>query len=794
MLILFEEHKYEPTLIEDIFRELANVEQDLITKKVSLGWVGYFYCQAEEDCVFILPKVLLKDEERVIDGKKKKIDVIAGIEYEEEDGNIRSITPEEIITPEGQNKYLSKEYRKFIYEFSVWVYRSINMYRKQVKDQTSIYYKPLPTEGKGRKHEARTMLDVILSLMRFNVENQNFFMFTIKNIHSGMNKINWTRTISRNQAYLQGGTPIYLNPVNKKRQINFDEELFIIFFSILNYLNEHYGFKTPINCQYDLITGNRFDAYKKGLGRKKLLAIKYKYFSDKAIELWNLCMTFFDSTHVINVNTAQQDFLLAKSFEHVFEAMIDDLIGTPRKDIPKGLADQDDNKKVDHLYTYKSLISTDDSINDDIYYIGDSKYYKSGHTLGKESVAKQYTYARNVIQWNIDLFMNPIMPNWTDEDKEAYNEDKAKFGKIKIRKDEDQGNITEGYNIIPNFFLSAFVSDDRQYDDHHNNIRLHYKGNNTSEHSTYIKYQFENRLFDRDTLILSHYDVNFLYVLYLYARNKNAEKSAWRSKVRDIFRNEIRVVLMDKFDFYAMTPHEGDNVGMEYIQRNFQRVLGKIYTPYEDKNIYSVALSRDDKEKESNKELLQELNKYFYVTDKPVDLGKNPKELIDAKRQSIGHQIKHKKQKQGILIGLVPDDAHWKWIEENNMYNIRLDNDTERNGSLPYSRELILVNQIILYTLKDNKPNFKGKYYLLDENSLPRIYNYDEMQNFIVQYPYDTENEDERRKRDYLIYELDIENRHPLSGADEHEYTKLIMELGKYEKDGKTKIGKPFVI
>ena len=230
MRILFEEHQYEPSLIETIFRDLANVEQDLITKKVSLGWVGYFYCQSEEDCVFILPKVLLKDEKREIDGRKVTLDVIAGVEYSDVDGNTRTITPEDIITPEGQNKFLSKEYRKFIYEFAVWVYRSINMYRKQVDDQKSIYYKPLPTEGHGQRHQARTMLDVILSLIRFNMENQNFFMFTIKNLHSGMNKINWTRTISHSQAYLQGGAPVYLNPVNKKRQINFDEELFIIFF------------------------------------------------------------------------------------------------------------------------------------------------------------------------------------------------------------------------------------------------------------------------------------------------------------------------------------------------------------------------------------------------------------------------------------------------------------------------------------------------------------------------------------------------------------------------------------
>lgn len=56
------------------------------------------------------------------------------------------------------------------------------------------------------------------------------------------------------------------------------------------------------------------------------------------------------------------------------------------------------------MYQYKEL--TNNEKDDTIYYIGDSKYYKRGNSLGKESVYKQFTYARNVIQWNIDLFNN----------------------------------------------------------------------------------------------------------------------------------------------------------------------------------------------------------------------------------------------------------------------------------------------------------------------------------------------------------------------------------------------------
>lgn len=104
-------------------------------------------------------------------------------------------------------------------------------------------------------------------------------LFTVKNLHRGNNKINWTKTISHSSAFMQeNGAPVYLKLVNKKRIVNYEEELFVIYYSILNYLNEEYGFQTPINIQYELITGKQFKEYLKGMGKMRLMQIKYKYF------------------------------------------------------------------------------------------------------------------------------------------------------------------------------------------------------------------------------------------------------------------------------------------------------------------------------------------------------------------------------------------------------------------------------------------------------------------------------------------------------------------------------------
>ena len=95
----------------------------------------------------------------------------------------------------------------------------------------------------------------------------------------------------------------------------------------------------------------------------------------------------------------------------------------------KDLKKNDDGKIIDHIYDYQSLIDTSN-----IFYIGDSKYYKSNSEVGNLSKYKQFTYAKNVIQFNIDLL----------------NKDKKETYKPKIRY-RDQ--LTEGYNITPNFFI-----------------------------------------------------------------------------------------------------------------------------------------------------------------------------------------------------------------------------------------------------------------------------------------------------------------------------------------------------
>lgn len=579
MRILIEEHLYQAT--EDILKVVSELGPTIgVGGKVSIGYVGYYYNANIQDCVFILPKVLLDEQGRAF----------------------QKYSPEAIIHLENRNNPLNEEERHFVYELSVWIYRAICVFKERNKDTQIVLYERVAQIGHGQHRMSNTFLDILLSLIQFYQDNQDFFFFTIKNLHSGHNKINWTKTIAHSQAYMQGNSPVYLNPTNKRRQVNFDEELMVIYFSILNYIHREYGFPFETECHYDTISNQQFASYLKGMGKARLQQIRYKYFSDKALELWNLCFAFFDEARQIVVNTKQREYLLVKSFEIVFEDIIDELIGSKNNELPTELKDQADGKQVDHIYRYKALTETS---TDNIYYIGDSKYYKRNTRIGKEALYKQFTYARNVVQWNLNLFL--------DDNRRAEQKVELQAGTGMLR-DE----TTEGYNIIPNFFISA-----QQHDlEMHSDITWVDR-----ENKDFTSRQFHNRLFDRDTLLVCHYDVNFLYVVALYGRKNEGMKTAWREKVRAQFRKEIQSMLDNHFQFHIMTPRKYVN-GEEVLRQNFKQVLGKVFRPYpnapNEQCFYSLALEKpetikDEKQRaatiEENQNIKQLLGEHFEILE-----------------------------------------------------------------------------------------------------------------------------------------------------------------------------------
>lgn len=645
MRILVEEYQYDATLVRDVLQGIDALQN--VDGLVSLSYVGYFYNTKLKDCVFILPKVLMDERGRVFS----------------------KYSPSEIIHMDKSK--LTEEERKFLYEFAVWIYRAVDVFHHTHKDTDIVYHRKISQVGRGMKKRTNTLLDILLSLIQFNKDNRSYVTFILKNIHSGFNKINWTQTINHSPAIIQNDEAVYVKMVNKKRKVNFDEELLIIYYSILAYISETYGFHVDLQVGFPLIKGAKFASYLNGRGVIRLRQIKYKYFSDIALELWNLCYAFFAHRTEITTSAELKEYLLVKNFYVVFEAIIDELIGDNKDDLPTDFKEQKDGKLVDHLYTYPGLIEADDEQR--TYYIGDSKYYKLGAPLGDTSIYKQYTYARNIVQYNIDLWMDESLPN----------------PEIRLRDD-----VTEGYNIIPNFFISAAMKPG-DYSYNHREIELTKTGKKNPE----IKFQFKDRLFDRDTMLLSRYNVNFLFVVSLYARNRQSEKAIWKEEVRMQFRKEIRKVLEHDYSFYPM--RSKGVILDDYMTQHFRQLNGKVFTPFQDRSILTLALHTPNGRNmltTEQAELVRMLRADFDI-DEDYSLGAEPQLPPPSSIQFLVDDY--------VLIGYYKDEEQLKWILEKKLYNVRAGKD---RGSLELTPSVCAARYMLLYGINGTykfclKPN-----------------------------------------------------------------------------------------
>lgn len=535
MKILIEGHSYQHSHIEDICGGFERAENG----NVKISKVGYFFNPRIGDCVICLPKVI-KDYRR--------------------ETYLGGITAEDMIDAFSSKNRLNDIQREFVQNFSLWSYRTISTYAQLNADSSIVSKSDSSAFSNSKESVSGTLLDVIFAIIEFYNHNKDYFMYVIKNLHSGYDRINWRKTISHKTPIFQYGSPIYVDVINRKKQINFDEELMIIFYSILNYISSNLGIMISVECNYDLIRGTEFKAYMEGLGETRLNAIKYKYFSDKDLKLWNLCYAFFQKTSGIQSSNDISDFLLISSFEIVFESMIDALIGDPDLSDIKSM---DDGKIIDHIFRYHSPID-----GKDIYYIGDSKYYSIGAEIEDKSIYKQFTYAKNIIQYHFN-------------------------GKLETSGYRD--TLTEGYNFTPNFFISAYIPDELTYE----NTELSPRAINEKKHRMS---HFENRLFDRDTLWLTHFDINLLFVMMLYSQNNSAEQSAFKAEFKSNVRKAFWKVLTTKYDFYKIIPHSG-NIN-DFVKKNFMLLNGKIYSTSDG----SLILALEKACKESNNEILNEVS------------------------------------------------------------------------------------------------------------------------------------------------------------------------------------------
>lgn len=527
MIILFEEYQYNTEKLKQVLSDRYFLP--LNSRKSKINYVGYYFNPIINEAVVILPKVFINEKSLAFD------------EFDPETLIFQSDEIKEQLSMKGKNK--------IVFEISTWLYRAIQQFNKRHFYNSISENQFLNQVVTNLEEKSNTELDIILSLLKFYKENQAFFTFISKSAHSQKNKINWHKTINKKQPIIQNNTPIYFDLATTRRKVNYEEELLVLFYSTLNFIKTKYAFDFSPPQNYELIKGHQFEnVLRKGC--RILKSIKYKYYSDKMISLYNLLYSYFERSENTQSKKQIEEVLLIKDFNIVFEDMIDDLIGDSKL-LPE-LKNHADGKQIDHIYKYKSLI-----IEDDIYFVGDSKYYKPQNNIGKYSQAKQFTYAKNVIQYNIDLF------NDNKLDKQ-----------IRYRE-----NLTEGYNITPNFFISSFVNKEFDFT----------KSELDEIGKPIMQTHFENRLFDRDTLFVQSYNINFLFVLSAYLSNNSTLKSNFKKDTQKKFREKLVSFMNDKYHFYILEPNDSS-----FIEKHFKLLNGKVYKPSHLTKELILALEKPD--------------------------------------------------------------------------------------------------------------------------------------------------------------------------------------------------------
>jgi len=577
------------------------------TSYTQLDCVGFFFHSGES--FFVLPRVFLKKDENCYKAFGETIDAEGRDVFAIQDGF-------------SENGFRERNQLLFDY-LSEWLFSAMSYYHREKKSDC-VQRTESPNAKKFSANKNPTLIDLVNSMRHFYRENEDLFVFIAQNRTFGNGKINWRKTITSRRPIIQQGRPIYVDPIVKSRVIDFDERLIVLYFSAMMFIQKTFGFHMPQSEYYDPLKKRDMEKLMFGNGLRELQSIKYKYFSDRFLRLYNILYGFFLWGSIFAINGFGKEYLLTNKFNNVFEDMIDTLIGDNLPENLRRLKSHRDGRRVDHIYQDKNLLFAE---KEKIWYIGDSKYYKEDNVIRIPSLSKQYDYAHNIIQYNVH-------DSFSKDDLNIY-----RFGNSSKKGEETcrsyyRDKLTEGYSITPNFFIRGMVPEGNlSIDDFDDDERFPTSGDIDEKYIT-IKTEdeavlpdqlknkdskglslwdmrnshFPNRLFDRDTLLLQIYNLNFLQVLKLYATNDVVARKKFKEKMHKAFRKNFMDLLNKKYDFWALYPEMNknpENIESQslknklewFVSKHFRLLRGKIFRRSDRDDFLILAL-------ESNEECL----------------------------------------------------------------------------------------------------------------------------------------------------------------------------------------------
>jgi hypothetical protein len=524
MKIFVEGLPYKKTDIENCFGDLRF--SSYISGNYYMNYVGYYFNSQAGSLNYILPKVLMRK----------------GLLF----GELECDKPTEI----SKNSPLHHDIISLINKFLPFFQSSLFRYKSEVNKlqnhsnsnitenseiQNSLY-------SKGNSEIS--ILEIIYKISLFSKKNKALKHYILEyKTKSKYKRTNWSKTVSKvTPAYISGNKPFYFDSINRVKVEDSEYELLKIYVGIVNYISSFYFYaslnKLSINAVPEYWVEN-----KAGLLLSRIKRIRKVIFNDVFREMSFLCEMFLT---IISQNESKgtlKDVVLVRNYNLVFEKMIDNVFAVNEannKEI-EHLKNNKDGKIIDHIFGHKSLTG-----EQSVFYIGDSKYYKEENKVGKNAIYKQFTYAKNIIQFNIDFF----------------NKNDSLFLNDYWYRDE----LTEGYNPTPNFFIRGSYSDEKDF----NNLNLLQVGE--CEQQFHFKYRF----FDRDSLRVLNYSCSFLNILKIYAIRSSSRTKKIGMEMSTRIRKDFVEFLNNDNEFFFYHKEMDINKIIELVNSNFKLLNGKM--------------------------------------------------------------------------------------------------------------------------------------------------------------------------------------------------------------------------
>lgn len=545
--ILFEGLTYKQIDIpdNDLFKEI-------IGGQGKLKYVGYYIKNGEQYC--LLPKVFVDSDDK---------------------GNISafgsSLCEKPYLTLDREMlKNKEPNVSSVLEMLPAWFARALHFYKDRNCKTSVVKETDRNIVASTDEDDSPSLYECLSALESFYLQHRDLALTVYRESHGGYDNINWDKTIRLKQPIIGcDNQVVYWDTVTGKKTINYDEELMVLFYNTLNYIFDEY--KYPISddeCLYELFGADEFrDMVDNGEVLSMLESNRNRYFSDLMTELWQKLFQFHSREEKIHNHEISQEYLLVSNFDPIFEDMVDWLISDRESELLVK-KHQDDDKRIDHLFLGPSLFDPGKRI----YYIGDSKYYADNKEINRHSIGKQYTYASNILKEALNI---KDWKRWEDQGLFYYDKE------------------TDGFNVTPNFFIrGAYKYGSYTFEDDELQPAQD-KGKFKS-----IEYFFEDRLFDRNTLFLLEYSVNFLYLIKHYNDNENCVGNEFKKKLYTKVREDLNTGLKDIYKFYQCKCP--DDKLKEYFKDFF---LGRIlrFTNYD-----IIAIRKGDEIKDSFADIMEQ--------------------------------------------------------------------------------------------------------------------------------------------------------------------------------------------